>query len=159
MRLRDRGQPLPAALLLVYPFAHFPNPSPEPELALNLAELPPVLRFTPASIEEMVQNYVGRITNLPPDALPGAARLDGLPPVHLLASEYDDLRPSAELLQRQLLEVGSDVSTYLALGMTHGHLNRTTSIPEVGRSLDALSEAIRARVSGKGAGLAWSPRA
>ncbi|WP_024288393.1 alpha/beta hydrolase fold domain-containing protein [Cellulomonas sp. KRMCY2] len=143
MRMRDgKGTP-PAALLVAYPFAHFPNPAPEPALSAELAGLPQILRFSPESVEDMVRNYVGRVTDLPADALPGAAALGGLPPVHLLISEYDDLRSSAELLQRQLVEVGVPVTAHLAPGMPHGHLNRTPSLPEVDRSLDYFAAALR----------------
>ncbi|MGY0390623.1 alpha/beta hydrolase fold domain-containing protein [Nocardioides sp. WG-D5] len=144
MRVRDAGGSLPSALLLAYPFAHFPNPAPEPALSAELAVLPELLRFFPTHVEDMVLNYVGRLTDLPPDALPGTAPLHGLPPVHMVASEYDDLRSSAELLRRQLEEVDVEVASYLSRGMPHGHLNRTPSIPEVDRSLDFFAAALRA---------------
>ncbi|MEU4240399.1 alpha/beta hydrolase fold domain-containing protein [Actinoplanes sp. NPDC026619] len=125
LRARDAGLPVPDALLLAYPFTHFPNPAADAELAASLsASLPPGARFTAAGVEDMVRNYVGRITDLPPDALPGAARLTGLPPVHLVLSEYDDLRTSGELLARQLASCDVAVSCYLARGMPHGHLNQ-----------------------------------
>lgn len=142
MRLRDAGGTTPSALLLAYPFAHFPNPALDFGLSAEMARFPQILRCTSDDVEGMVTNYVGRLTDLPPDALPGTAPLDGLPPVHLVVSEYDDLRPSAELLQRQLTEVGVPVSTYLSPGMPHGHLNRTPSLPEVDRSLRYFATAL-----------------
>ncbi|MER5805416.1 alpha/beta hydrolase fold domain-containing protein [Streptomyces mirabilis] len=143
--LRDRDEALRPAdlLLLAYPFAHFPVPALDGATAAEMAELPPTLRFSPADIEFMVENYVGQLTDLPRDALPGAAALHSLPPVHLLLSEYDDLRPSGELLARQLAASGGTVKPYLAVGMPHGHLNRTPALAEVDRSLDFLAEALR----------------
>ncbi|WP_328676143.1 hypothetical protein [Streptomyces sp. NBC_00343] len=41
---------------------------------------------------------------MPTDALPGATRLDGLSPTRIVLSSHDDLRPSGELLERQLAE-------------------------------------------------------
>ncbi|WP_259453044.1 alpha/beta hydrolase fold domain-containing protein [Streptomyces ginkgonis] len=132
----------PAALLLAYPFAHFPVPAPDDATAAQLRDLPAVLRFTTASIEDMVRTYTGRLTALPPAALPGAADLAGLPPAAVLLSELDDLRPSGELLARQLTESGVPVRTYQAAGMLHGHLNRTPALAEVDRSLDFFATAL-----------------
>ncbi|SDC97419.1 alpha/beta hydrolase [Glycomyces harbinensis] len=140
LRARDSGPRLPDALLLAYPFAHYPNPALSPALSVEMAPLP--FRFEPEGVEEMVRNYVGRISDVPADALPGAARLDGLPRTLILAAEYDDLRASAELLERQLREAGVPVEAYLALGMTHGHLNHSPNVPEVGRSLDFFAKGL-----------------
>ncbi|BBC31134.1 Hydrolase, alpha/beta domain protein [Streptomyces graminofaciens] len=143
--LRDRDEALRPAdlLLLAYPFAHFPVPALDSAMAAEMTALPPTMRFTTADVEFMVRNYTGRLTDLPRDALPGAAALHGLPPVHLLVSEYDDLRPSAELLARQLTASETEVRTYLAAGMPHGHLNRTPALAEVDRSLDFFADALR----------------
>jgi acetyl esterase/lipase len=139
-----RGQAGAALLLLAYPFAHYPNPALDDALAAEMRVFPAFMRFPPKTIEDMVRAYVGRISDLPPDALPGAARLGGLPATHLLLSEYDDLRPSGELLERQLREAGVPVSTYLARGMPHGHLNRTPALGEVDASLGYFAAALRA---------------
>jgi beta-galactosidase len=122
----------PDLLLLAYPFAHFPTPMLGHGRTLD-------------SVEDMVRNYVGRISDLPPDALPGAARLDGLPPAHILLSEFDDLRPSGELLERQLREVGVPAESFVAPGTTHGHLNRPHDVPDsVDASLGFFAAALRA---------------
>ncbi|MFF7656350.1 alpha/beta hydrolase fold domain-containing protein [Streptomyces sp. NPDC007983] len=136
IRLRDQDEPRPDTLLLAYPFAHFPTPALDDETAAGMRDLPALLRFTTASIEHMVGNYVGRLTDLPAAAMPGAANLDGLPATGIVLSEFDDLRPSGDLLARQLEESGVPVRTHLAVGMTHGHLNRGPSLKEVDRSLD-----------------------
>ncbi|WP_416968728.1 alpha/beta hydrolase fold domain-containing protein [Streptomyces sp. 4F14] len=140
--LRAREDSCPDALLLAYPFVHFPTPALDDETAAVMWELPPLLRFTTASMEHMVRNYVGRLTALPAEALPGAADLTGLPATAVLLSEYDDLRPSGDLLALQLEETGVPVRTYRAAGMLHGHLNRTPSLKEVDRSLDFFAEAL-----------------
>jgi acetyl esterase/lipase len=139
IRVRDQDGPHPGALLLAYPFAHFPTPALDDETAAVMRELPPLLRCTTDAIEHMVRNYVGRLTDLPPTAMPGAANLDGLPSTGIVLSEYDELRPSGDLLARQLEETGVPVRTYRSAGMTHGHLNRTPSLKEVDRSLDFLA--------------------
>lgn len=85
---------------------------------------------------------MGRISDLPPDAMPGAARLDGLPPTRIVVSEFDDLRSSAELLERQLRERDVPVESYLALGMTHGHLNHPPRLPAIDESIDFLAKGL-----------------
>ncbi|MFJ4616646.1 alpha/beta hydrolase fold domain-containing protein [Streptomyces sp. NPDC088812] len=142
IRLRDRGEPRPDTLLLAYPFAHFPTPALDDGTAAAMRDLPSLLRFTTGSIEDMVRNYVGRLTDLPADAMPGAANLNDLPPTGVVLSEFDDLRPSGDLLARQLDECHVPVRTYLAAGMTHGHLNRGPSLKEVDRSLDFFASVL-----------------
>jgi acetyl esterase/lipase len=130
------------ALLLCYPFVHFPVPAIDRALADEMRALPPLVRYTAESIAQMVAAYVGRISSLPAEAMPGAAQLDCLPPTTIVLSEYDDLRPSGELLARQLDESGVPARTYLAQGMLHGHLNRLPGLLEVDRSLDVLADGL-----------------
>jgi acetyl esterase len=141
-RLLDRREAAPASLLLAYPFLHYPNPALDPEISVELSILPAVMRFPAANIESMVRNYVGRITNVPVEAMPGNGNLDGLPEVRLIVSEYDDLRSSAELFERQLTELGIPVKKHLAEGMPHGHLNRGTSLKAVVDSLNFFAEGL-----------------
>lgn len=101
-----------------------------------------MLRFTPKAIEQMVRTYVGRISNLPRAAMPGAADLSGLPATFVVLSELDDLRSSGELLVEQLTEAGVAVRAHLARGMPHGHLNRTPSLPEVDTSLEFFANSL-----------------
>lgn len=143
LRLRDGGQDLPAALLLAYPSLHFPLPALDDEVHAVMATLPPVLRARPATVAAMYGNYAGRISDLPPEVIPGNARLQGFSLTRILLSEYDDFRPSGELFAQQLAEAGVPVGTHLALGMLHGHLNRTPVLEEVSRSLDFFAAALR----------------
>lgn len=142
IRLRDRQEHSPDKLLLAYPFAHFPVPALDDETAAEMIRLSPLLRFTTEGIEYMVRNYVGRLTDLPPEALPGAAKLAGLPPTALALSQYDDLRPSGDLLAKQLEESGVPVQKYVAAGMLHGHLNRAPSLKPVDLTLDFFASAL-----------------
>jgi acetyl esterase/lipase len=131
------------ALLLAYPFLHYPIAAPTAELAADLsAELPAALRFTPEFIDLVVGNYVGRIHNLPTSAMPGQADLRDLPPTHVVVAEYDDLRPSGETFCRQLRDAGVPATLRVAPGMPHGYLNRSLFLDEVGRSIDFLASAV-----------------
>ncbi|MFE4948631.1 alpha/beta hydrolase fold domain-containing protein [Leifsonia sp. NPDC056665] len=142
LRAKSDGAPAVSAILLAYPLAHFPSPGLSTEISAELAVLPESLRIPAGNVEWMVQNYLGRITCVPADAIPGAAQLAGLPPVSVVAAEYDDLRASAELLDRQLEASAVPVRFYLAAGMVHGYLNRSTSLSEVVKSLDFFAEAL-----------------
>jgi acetyl esterase len=74
--------------------------------------------------------------------MPGTGVLDGLCPVLLLNSEYDDLRASAEVFAGQLAVAGVDVRQVLARGMLHGFLNLHAGIEPVDRALGLMSEAV-----------------
>jgi acetyl esterase/lipase len=143
LRARDEGSVTVRALLLAYPFLHFPTPALDPTSTEAMRTLPPLMRFTPESVATMVRAYIGRLGNLPPEAMPGAANLAGLPATAVLISEYDDLRPSADLIVRQLAEVQVPTVHRLSVGAPHGHLNRVPSIDEVSLSLDFLAEQLR----------------
>ncbi|MFG2926706.1 alpha/beta hydrolase [Streptomyces sp. NPDC048305] len=141
IRGRDSSRPADR-LLLAYPFAHYPNPALDEEAARAMAAMPGILRFPPETVDSMVAGYVGRITDLPALALPGAARLDGLPTTAIVLSQFDDLRPSGELLQRQLASVGVHVQTHLATGMPHGYLNHMPFPAKASASLAFLAAAL-----------------
>ena len=144
LRSSMNGDPLPAALLLAYPVVHFPVPALPFELAKTMAkELPDAPRFAPEEIEKMFANYVGGVSNFPVETVPGFGSVLGFPPTTVIISEFDDLRPSAELFVRQLEESAVPVRRYLAPGMVHGHLNSTSEIPEVAASLDVFADALR----------------
>ena len=150
IRLRDQGRNAPDRLLLAYPFVHFPVPALDEATASEMLGLPAILRSGTENIEAMVRAYVGRLTALPPAALPGAADLAALPATAIVVSEYDDLRPSGDLLAVQLEESGVAVRKYLASGMLHGHLNRLPSLWEVDRTLDFLASVLVGTGSGPG---------
>lgn len=142
--LRRRGTPRsPHRLLLAYPFAHFPLPALDSASTAAMQLLPPIMRFEPAETTELVRNYIGRISNIPAEAIPGAADLSGLPPTSVVICELDGLRGSGELLLEQLAEMGVVADTQLAVGMPHGHLNRTPSLGEVDRSLEFFANVLR----------------
>ncbi|MGY3520291.1 alpha/beta hydrolase fold domain-containing protein [Micromonospora sp. PTRAS2] len=139
LQSRDEGGPQADLLALVYPLAHFPVPALDPALAAELAELPPMLRLLSATVEAMVTGYVGSVDDVPPYAFAGLAPLAGLPRTEVLVAECDDLRPSGELLARQLSEAGVPAGVRVATGMPHGFLNRAPSLGEVDKTLDYLA--------------------
>ncbi|HEV7623361.1 MAG TPA: alpha/beta hydrolase fold domain-containing protein [Amnibacterium sp.] len=144
LRARDARHPLPSAMLLAYPALHFPTPALADGLAAEMRELPLLLRFTPRMITDITAAYLGRITDIPSNLMPGLADLTDLPPARIVVSEYDDLRASGELFAEQLTERGIPVELTVAEGMLHGHLNipPVPELPEVGRSIDFLAAAL-----------------
>jgi len=141
LRLVHRGGPQPAALVLGYPLLHFPVPGVEID---GVDDLPEILRFGLAHNIDVMRAYVGRIDDLPGDAVPGRRHPRGLPRTLLALSEIDELRGSGELFAVQLRDAGVPVRTEVAVGMPHGHLNipPVAALPEVGRTLDAIVDVL-----------------
>lgn len=117
MRVRDDSGVLPSAMLLAYPVVHFPVPALPDELAAEMRQLPRMLRFTAADIVDITRWYLGRLTDIPTQTMPGHGNLEGLPRTRMVLSEYDDLRGSGELFELQLREVGVSVESTVAVGM------------------------------------------
>jgi acetyl esterase/lipase len=143
VRLRDAGEAVPAGMLLAYPLEHFPTPPVEPALAAELELVPPMLRFPERYQLGIVNNYVGRVTDLPAEVVPGNFPVAGLPEAWIAPAEYDDLRPSGELFARQLGDAGIPVHLEVALGMVHGFLGRGPSLTPVAAILDFFATALR----------------
>jgi acetyl esterase/lipase len=147
MRVRDDSGTMPTVMLLAYPVVHFPVPALPDELAAEMRQLPRMLRFTAADIVDITRWYLGRLTDIPTQTMPGHGNLTGLPPTRMVLSEYDDLRGSGELFELQLREVGVSVESTVAVGMLHGHLNLNPAaeMPEIERSLDFLADGLGLR--------------
>ncbi|WP_461173274.1 alpha/beta hydrolase [Arthrobacter sp. Z1-9] len=140
--LIDASKPLPAKLLLAYPFLHAELPAPAGGLDEDvMAELPRHLRFTPEDCVRQAENYVGGPVSMASSyAMPGYADPSGLPPTAIVACEYDDVRGSSELFAANLEQAGVPVSFFLARGALHGHLNHAAGSPEAQPVLDFLAK-------------------
>lgn len=139
MYLKDIAKPLPAKMLLAYPFLHS-NVPPLRESSVAMASLPPILRFSADDCSAMLENYIGGPVSMASSyAVPGDADPSGLPPAAILACEYDDLRPSAELYAESLRGAGTDVAFRLEEGATHGYLNHSAALSIVQRGLAFLA--------------------
>ncbi|MCU1417693.1 MAG: putative acetyl esterase [Schumannella sp.] len=142
VRMRDSGRAIPRGMLLAYPIEHFPTPPLAPELLPALELLPAMLRFPAEYQLEIVQNYLGRTVDLPADAVPGNHYVAGLPEAWIAPAEYDDLRPSGELLAAQLTAAGVPAHLRIARGMVHGFLGRGPSLEPVSEILDFFAAAL-----------------
>jgi acetyl esterase len=134
---------VPAALLLAYTTFHAVVPPAGPSLAPLLDEIPRILRFLPEVRRGITENYLGGAASRADGyAMPGNAVLEGLCPVLLINSEYDDLRASAEVFAGQLAVAGVDVRQVMARGMLHGFLNLHAGVEPVAVALDLMAEVV-----------------
>jgi acetyl esterase/lipase len=141
--LKDSGRPMPAKLLLAYPFLHAELPEPGQPEAPEMAGLPRILRFTADDCRAMVENYIGGPLLMASSyAMPGHADPAGLPPAAVLVSEYDDLRSSAEAFVDGLRAAGIPVDVRLERGATHGYLNHSAGLGIVQRGLQFLADEV-----------------
>ncbi|MBW3068494.1 alpha/beta hydrolase [Actinomyces sp. 594] len=134
----------PWQALLAYPVAHGGLwPTPSPELAARLEQMPQILRLPTDVMAAMNTNYLGAPldADAPAYAFPGdldAARLEGWPATYIENCENDDLRASGEAFARQLRQAGADVEVLTCAGVPHGHLNAVGS-PLTAASLDRFA--------------------
>lgn len=144
LRLAHEGR-APAASLLMYPVTHPLNPEPTAEEQEALAQTPGPLRFLPAAMRVMSENYTGRpVTEAVPYEFPGLAtteQLAVLPRTYIQADEFDDLRIGARRYAEQLKEAGVDVEYVVRRGVAHGHLNRV-GLPAARESMDRMARLI-----------------
>jgi acetyl esterase len=142
LRLRDDDGWLPARLVPVYATLHAQVPTPSPSLAAALAELPGVVRSTPADRARLAVDYVGPDREPDGYAMPARADLAGLCPTLLINAEYDLLRASGEAFGTALAESGVAVEVVTIASMLHGFLSLPTSLSPVDETLTLLSEAV-----------------
>jgi len=151
--LKDAGLPVPAMLLLAYPFLHAEVPVPVAAPGLDVSGvsdvsgvldgLPKLLRFTPDDCRAMVENYIGGpLATASSYAMPGNADPSGLPPAAVIACEYDDLRHSAEAFAAGLRQAGTDVDLRIEVGAIHGYLNHSAGLRIVQDGLAFLARAL-----------------
>jgi acetyl esterase/lipase len=143
LKLRDEDGWVPVSLLLAYTTFHAVVPPASPSLAPLLEEIPRLLRFLPDVRRGITENYLGGPASRADGyAMPANAVLEGLCPVVLLNSEYDDLRASAEVFTGQLAIAGVDVRQVLARGMLHGFLNLHAGIEPVDEALRLMATVV-----------------
>jgi acetyl esterase len=150
LELRDEDGWVPAALLLAYTTFHAVVPPAGPSLAPLLDDVPRLLRFLPEVRRGITENYLGGPASRADGyAMPGNAVLEGLCPVLLINSEYDDLRASAEVFAGQLTVAGVDVRQVVAPGMLHGFLNLHAGVEPVDEALRLMAGTVASATTGK----------
>ncbi|WP_344202782.1 alpha/beta hydrolase [Pseudolysinimonas kribbensis] len=151
LRLRD-GDPVagatrpPDTIVLAYPTLHAVQPAPSAALAALLEQLPAGQRSEPDYVTAMYTRFIREpLDRAPAAAIPGVVAPDGLPPVMIVASEIDGLRPSAQAYAELLSAHGIEHEYIVEPGVRHGHLNQPdepaalTTLDRFSRWLDAHS--------------------
>ncbi|MGE6699532.1 alpha/beta hydrolase [Hyphomonas sp. NPDC076900] len=134
LRLRDRGEPLPDALLLNY-------------AALDTDPRPSYKRYdgdhymlTTDEMRDFWISYLGKPSTDDPHARPLLADLAGLPPVHLCIAECDILTDQNTELAARLEAAGVEVSAMVYKGATHSFLEAVSISACAGRALQDASD-------------------
>jgi len=133
LRLRDgdfaaSGASQPATVMLAYPTLHAVQAAPSPDLIELLETLPLGDRSRPDYVTAMYRRFIaGPLDQAPPAAVPGTVDPSGLPPIIIVASEIDGLRPSAQAYAELLSANGVEHEYHVEPGVRHGHLNRPDS--------------------------------
>ncbi|MEQ6897779.1 alpha/beta hydrolase fold domain-containing protein [Microbacterium sp. KR10-403] len=124
LRLRDAKRPLPASLVLAYPFLHPDLPPNTAETIARMDDMPARLRFRPPVVHALAKHYARAAGLHDPYAFAGIADdLSGLPPTYILVAAIDDLRSSGDQFALQLRDAGVRVELFAERSATHGHLN------------------------------------
>ena len=142
LRLRDAGQPGPAALVLPFSLLHFDVPEGTPEQQAKWQEtIPSIISYNAPIVRFIWQNYTGTAIEASNDPYltPAIADLHGLPRTLIITSEYDYLAPDGEAFAALLKSAGVETTFREELGVEHAHLNHPWT--EGGqRSLDVIAE-------------------
>lgn len=116
LRMRDRGEDLPAGLLLNYAALDT-----DERRSHGLYDGDPYM-LGADEMKAFWRDYLGGDHTSDPYARPLLANMEGLPPVHLCIAECDILVDENRELEARLVSVGVDVSAVEYLGATHSFL-------------------------------------
>ncbi len=140
LRLRDAGQPGPAALVIPFSLFHLVVPEGTPEQQAKWEIVPQIISYNAPIVGFIWMNYVGApVTEATdPYLTPAIADLGGLPPSLVITSEYDYLAPDGEAFATLLEQAGVPVTFREEQGVEHAHLNHPWA-DGAQRSLDVIA--------------------
>ncbi|KAA6458659.1 alpha/beta hydrolase [Acidobacteria bacterium AB60] len=111
--LRDAGETLPAAAVLISPYLDLTGPDP------SIAERVNDPSFTPAYLHEVAAMYLNGADPRNPLASPLFADHSGLPPLLLQVGSAEFLRCDSERLAAAAAQAGVEVTLDMAEGLPH----------------------------------------
>lgn len=125
LALRDAGQSLPQAQVLIYPALGGPVDLPS---RYECADAP---LLSSRDLDDYHRLYLGGASPSP-YAMPLLADdLGGLPPALVIAAQWDPLRDDGVLYSERLNTAGVDAVLYIGGGLVHGCLRGWGQVPEV----------------------------
>lgn len=125
LALRDAGQPLPRAQVLIYPALGGPADLPSRHECFDA----PLL--SSRELEHYEALYLGG-ARPSPYAMPLLAKdLSGVPPALVAVAQWDPLRDDGVLYGERLNAAGVDAALYVGQGLVHGCLRGRGQVPEV----------------------------
>ena len=143
LRLRDAGEPVVKALLLMYPVTDYPNPAPP-----SWTERADGYGLTAGAMRWFWGHYLGDPgEGAHPDASPlRAASFAGLPPTYVMTAEYDLLRDEGEALAGKLAEAGVDTAVIRYADMNHGFMSWVGVVDRADEALAAACDWLALRL-------------
>ena len=138
--VRDAGQPLPAAAVLMSPTVDLTSSG------ASMTERVDQDPFsTPALLRQLASDYLAGADPKTPLASPLFASLTGLPPLLIQAGTADLLLSDAERLASAALRAGVDVTLHIGEGLPHVY-PIMLGTPEAAQATEQTGNFLRARV-------------
>jgi acetyl esterase len=132
LALRDAGQPLPRAQVLIYPALGGPADLPSRHECTDA----PLL--SSQDVERYEAQYLGNLQSTPYAAPLLAENLSGLPPALITVAQWDPLRDDGILYSERLNAAGVDAVLHVGNGLVHGCLRARGRVPEVDKMYRTL---------------------
>ncbi len=135
LKLRDSGEPLPAAAACLSPVTDLTRDHAHPQYQDPL--------LPPKAMTFYTRSYVGHSDAHNPHISPVFGDLRGLPPLLIHAGEHEILREDAERLAERARAAGSDVQLEIFPRMWHVW-QLSLALPQAAQSLDAIAQFLTA---------------
>jgi epsilon-lactone hydrolase len=138
--LRDAGQALPAAAVLMSPTVDLTSSGAS---MTERADQDPI--STPAMLRQFASDYLAGADPKTPLASPLFASLDGLPPLLIQVGTADLLLSDSERLAAAAIEAGVDVTLEVGEGLPHVY-QLMLGTPEAAEATERIGQFLRGRV-------------
>ncbi|WP_434607765.1 alpha/beta hydrolase [Pseudomonas sp. R1-7] len=132
LALRDAGQPLPRAQVLIYPALGGPADLP------SRHECSDAPLLSSQDVKRYEAQYLGDLQPTPYAAPLLAENLSGLPPALITVARWDPLRDDGILYSERLNAAGVDAVLHVGNGLVHGCLRARGHVPEVDKMYRTL---------------------
>ena len=142
LTLRDSGDPMPAAAVLLSPFL---DVTASGDSATSRAEKDPW--FHASDMKVVVDHYCDESLVRDPRVSPVFANVDGLPPVYIQVGDHEILLSDSTRFADNLREKGGVVKIEIWPEMWHVFQLFIGKMPEARRAINKIGEYVRARMT------------